>query len=717
MRSVSETILYVGANAVNCPVYYWKEGAPLPKMPAAFTIRLKHNGEWIEYKRLFCGFDIETTNKTVKQGKLEKHLAFMYHWQFSIATGIEACIIMGRTWAEFLDFIEQFKIEYNLSDSMRVILWIANAGFEFSFIHKYFEWNTDDFFAREERHPLKARTGGIEIHEALTISGGSLAQLAKDYTHTQKLVGDLDYSIERNSKTPLTYEERDYCINDVAILAEWSAYIFDNYIIPDKRIPLTKTGILRSETRMQLVADKGQDGARAYRQLIYEAFPDEKTYNEWFRYLFRGGYVHANCLMTGFTITPKKSDKNPFIDGYDITSSYPKEMLFEAEYPLTPFVDTPFDENLLVTKCCIMRVTFTNLRRRWAHSIESKSKAIRCEDSKKIKCVFDNGRVAQAGVLEVLITNIDYQLYKLYYTWDDAVVTEFRTAEKGFLPLFIRKTLAKYYKLKAQLKRAGMSESNEYIIAKQKVNSFFGMLITRIELDKISYDNILQQWVVSEKELDFNEELKSLFLLPQWGIFVTALGRRSLLDCTARITEAIGDGSGENGAGVIYNDTDSIKVYDPDGKAAKIIEAYNAEIETKRAAAHLTSPDFDGLGCYDHESKYEKFKTLGSKRYLTQENGKIKATIAGLPKKSILNVKGDPFEKFDLDGILLEAEVSLKKTASYNDEHTQAVIDGELMQEESSCGIFDITFRMNLDKAYYAIVTDGLTERVRKYGD
>ena len=59
----------------------------------------------------------------------------------------------------------------------------------------------------------------------------------------------------------------------------------------------------------------------------------------------------------------------------------------------------------------------------------------------------------------------------------------------------------------------------------------------------------------------------------------------------------------------------------------------------------------------------------------------------------------------------------MKKTASYNDEHTQAVIDGELMQEESSCGIFDITFRMNLDKAYYAIVTDGLTERVRKYGD
>ena len=149
----------------------------------------------------------------------------------------------------------------------------------------------------------------------------------------------------------------------------------------------------------------------------------------------------------------------------------------------------------------------------------------------------------------------------------------------------------------------------------------------------------------------------------------------------------------------------------------KIIEEYNAEIESRRAAARLTSPEFDGLGCYDHEAQYNRFKTLGAKRYLTEEHGKIKATIAGLPKQSILKVAGDPFEEFDLDGMTLEAAVSLKKTISYNDEHTQAIVDGELMQEESSAGIYDISFTMNLDKAYYAIVTDVLALRVRKYGD
>lgn len=703
---VKDTKIYISNDiTIDTPVYYWEIGARLPEPPLAFTIKLKHNGEWIEYKRLYCGFDIETTNVNEK----DRHLAFMYHWQFCIASGTDGFVMMGRTWPEFLDFMEQLRARYDLNDNSRLICWIANAGFEFQFMRKYFDWDPEDFFAREERHPMKARTGGFEFHEALTISGGSLAQLAKDYTHTQKLKGDLDYSIPRNSSTLLSVQEQDYCINDVVILAEWSRFIFDNYIIKDKRIPLTKTGILRSETRMQLEADKGRNGAAAYRQLIYEAFPDEETYNTWFHYLFRGGYVHSNCLMSGFTIYGA--------DGYDITSSYPKEMLFEAEYPLTPFVKCDFNPELLKTKCCIMTVRFKDIRRRWAHSIESKSKVIEIANSKKTYCVYDNGRIAQAGSLTVMLTSIDWELYNLFYTWDGVEILDFYTAEKGFLPLFIRKTLAKYYKLKAQLKKSGKQDTPEYIIAKQKVNSFFGMMVTRIELDKISYNNLRDMWDVSEKALDFGEEIKSMFLLPQWGIWVTALGRRSLLTVTAAVTEAIGDGSGDNGAGVIYNDTDSIKVYDPDGKAREIIERYNEQIEAKRAAARLTSPEFGGLGQYDFEVHYDRFKTLGAKRYLTEEHGKVKATIAGLPKQSILKADGDPFELFDMDGMLLDADVSLKKTISYNDEPSEAYVNGELMHEESSAGIYDISFTMNLDKAYYAIITAGLTERVRKYGD
>lgn len=675
-------------------------------MPRGKVIKLKHNGEFYEYETVYCGFDIETTNIEAN----DKHLAFMYHWQFSISTEESAAVFMGRTWLDFFDFIEQLKQRYDLSDNRRIIVWIANAGFEFQFIRKHMQWDPDDFFAREERHPMKMRSYGLEFHEALTISGGSLAQLAKDYTVTQKLAGDLDYDIPRNSKTQLTDQEKDYCINDVVILSEWSKFIFDNYIKPDKRIPLTKTGILRSETRLCLQNTVGQGGLKTYRSLIYEAFPDPETYDNWFRYLFRGGYVHSNCLMTGFEISE--------VDGYDITSSYPKEMLIEPEYPLTPFVKTQFNAKDLQEKCCIMLVRFKNIRRKWALSIESKSKAVQLVGSEKMPIVIDNGRIAQAAALKVWITNLDFDMYKQFYVWDgEPEIIEFWTSEKGYLPLFIRKTLAKYYKLKAQLKRDGKQDTPEYVIAKQKVNSFFGMMVTRIELDKIQYDNDSQAWQVLDKELDFYDEIKSQFLLPQWGIFVTALARKSLLSVTAAITSVIGDGSGDNGAGVIYNDTDSIKVFDPDGIAAKIIDEYNEKVRAKRVKARLVSEEFSELGEFDHEAHYKRFKTLGAKRYLVEENGKYKATIAGLPKQSILNIQGDPFCQFDLDGMLLDADVSLKKTISYNDSHTEAIVDGELMQEESSAGIYDISFTMNLEKAYYTLVTAGLTERIRKYGD
>lgn len=680
-------------------------------MPRCESIKLKHNDQWFEYEAIYAGFDIETTNINIpgKKAGEEKHYAFMYHWQFIIASNAFAFIFMGRTWSAFLDFMQAIEKFYGLSADKRIIIWVANLGFEFQYIRKYFEWDSDDFFAREERHPMKARTGGFEFHEALSISGGSLAQLAKDYTTTQKLIGDLDYDILRNSKTPMQADEIQYCINDVVILAEWSKFIFRTYIKPDKRIPLTKTGILRSETRLAMQEECGVAGFRQYRDLIRGAFPDPETYAYWFKYLFRGGYVHSNILMTGVKIK--------HVHGVDITSSYPTEMLLRREYPLTPFIDADFSEELIEKRCCIMTVRFTNIKRRWAHSIESQSKAIELTGSKDMPLIIDNGRIAQAASLTCMLTNLDYKIYKMFYTWDSMKVLTFQISEKGLLPRPIRRTLAKYYKLKAQLKKTGQKDTTEYTIAKQKVNSFFGMLVTRIELDKISYDSEAQEWIIDEKQLDFNEEIKSQFLLPQWGIFVTALGRYTLLTVSAAITKAIGDGSGDNGAGIIYNDTDSIKFYDPDDKAKAIIDSYNNNIAALRGAFGLNSAEFDGLGEFDYEAYYDTFKTLGAKRYLTSEHGKIQATIAGLPKQSILNISGDPFEAFDADGMLLDAEVSLKKTISYNDEHTQAIVDGELMQEESSAGIFDITFKMNLDKAYYAIVVAGLTERIRKYGD
>lgn len=678
---------------------------PFPMPAGGRKLQLKYAGNPYKLYKFYCGFDIETTN--IIEG--DSKLAFMYHWQFVFADDNTAHLFTGRTWAAFLKLVEELEKFYSLSEDKRIIVWVANLGFEFSFIRRYFDFNNEDFFARELRHPMKARTGGFEFHEALTISGGSLAQLAKDYTTTQKLKGDLDYSIRRNSKTPLTSEEKEYCYNDVLILAEWSKYIFDNYIIPDSRIPLTKTGILRSECRLAAEDQLGTGGMIKYRQLIKEAFPDEKQYETWFRWLFRGGYVHSNILMTGFEI--------PNADGYDITSSYPARMDLEDGYPMTPFKKVEFKEEYLKTKCCILHIKFYDIRRRWAHSIESKSKCLYLAGSEETPIVIDNGRVAQAAEMEVYITEIDFEIYQRFYGWSSFEVLECWISERGMLPLFLRKTLNKHYITKDTLKRQGLTDTVEYFIAKQKINSFFGMLITRIELSKIIYDD---EWRIEEKELDFQDEIKSQFLLPQWGIYVTCFGRKSLLNLVADITEAIGDGSGDNGAGVIYCDTDSIKYYDPEHKVPSLVDAYNVKNAKQLEICKLTPEAFSGLGMYDHEKGYpvKRFKTLGAKRYLIEDNaGNVKATIAGLPKQSILKIGGDPFDAFDLDGMELEAEAEIKNTIHYNDEPTCANVEGEIMYEESSAAIYDIGFTMNLDKIYHSLVVTDIEERVKKYGD
>lgn len=687
--------------------YNYREGNLLPElMPTPVKeIPLKHNGQEFIILELYAGFDIETTNIPG-----EAHEAYMYHWQFAIANDNYITVFTGRTWNAFLGFMEAIEDHYNLSSDRRLIIWVANLGFEFQFMRKYFDWDVEDFFAREERHPFKCRAYGFEFHEALTISGGTLEQLAKDYTATQKLKGDLDYSILRNSQTQLTYQELSYCLNDVIILSEWSRYIFVNYIIPDKRVPLTKTGILRSETRQNGVKMLKSAGFMEYRKLIYDIFPDEKTYQKFFKYLFRGGYVHANINLCGYEIDD--------MEGHDITSSYPTEMLLKDNYPITKFIPVDYDAALLHIKCCIMRVTFTNIRRRYSISIESKSKAEELENSATMPIVIDNGRIAQAGKLTVWLTELDFENYKDFYIWDKMEVSEFYIADRGKLPLFIRATLAKYYILKSKLKASGLNNTPEYVIAKQKVNSFFGMMVTRIELDKISYDNTSDNWVISEKELDYQEEIKSQFLAPQWGIWVTANARRTLLYVTARITDAIGDGSGDILAGVAYNDTDSIKIKDPTGAGRKVIEKYNEYIRNLRRKNKMCNkPEFDGLGEFEFEGHYNRFKTLGAKRYLVEEDGEVKATIAGLPKQSILKLDDDPFDAFNYDGMELSADVEIKKTIAYHDEPTSRIVEGELMHEESSAGIYDIGFTLSLDKAYYLMIVSAAEEGVRKYGD
>lgn len=132
---------------------------------------------------------------------------------------------------------------------------------------------------------------------------------------------------------------------------------------------------------------------------------------------------------------------------------------------------------------------------------------------------------------------------------------------------------------------------------------------------------------------------KNRFLYYPWGIFVTAYARRNLFTAIM-----------ECGNDYIYSDTDSVKILNVESHK-DYFDKYNNEVVEKlqRACKHhgisfdLCKPKtIKGveklLGVWDYEGTYERFKTLGAKRYMVQEKSAL--TVDGVDYDYSLTVSG-----------------------------------------------------------------------------
>jgi hypothetical protein len=665
--------------------------------------RVGHGKNSYQLVEVFDGFDIETTNTYQIEKEFPGWHAYAYHMQVSLYTQRDQYIYLFREWDLVTWFFDQIAEHFQLEEKRHLLLWVANFSFEFQFLRKRLRWDSGewDFFAKEAREPLKATYRGIEFRECLSITRGSLAQLAKDYCKTQKLVGDLDYSIPRNSKTPLTPQEEAYCINDVAILAEFSQYMFNTYIRDDHHIPMTATSIIIREFKEEYknlckARDKklhlypGMSDLE-YTDYIQRMFPTQEEYSLYMKYLFRGGYVHANAVFAGADPVPVRMR--------DITSHYPARMNL-SYCPRTPFKRCAWDPSLIKSKCCIIHAVFTDIRATTSHSIESKNKLL------SYFCVrFDNGRVFSGKQIEVLLTELDFQIYQLFYTWKDLKILDFYTAERGKFPPFVLKVLNRKYKEKNRLKRAGLGKSQKYAITKAGVNTCYGALVKRIRLIRHIYDTKANDWTEDPVQVNFEEEKAKQLLCPYHGIWVTAAARFELLTVLYRLTRA--------GVIVYYMDTDSDK-YQPSHKAEKIFDHYNNTIKRHRIKRGLRDPEFYDLGEFAIEEKNEDgspktvlFKSLGAKRYIYAVDNEIIATVAGMPKMSIKALgdsQEDIFNAFSICGFALTPEESNKLTTRYIDDYSNAMIDGVLMEEESSVALYQIPFKITVKDEYKAFI-------------
>lgn len=636
------------------------------------------------YVHMYCGFDIETY--TIP----ENHHGYMYIWQFSMY-GKSNYIVYGRTWYEFQNFINAL-IEYlNLSHERRLIVGVGNLSFEHQFMKQWFKWGY--CFARELRKPIVAclENETIEFRDVLMITGGSLKQLAKEYTVTQKVDGeDLGYDIPRNYTTPLTEKNLNYCLKDVAILAEYMYYIFNTYIIPDHYVPMTKTGLLRRQVK------KSMGKRYIIKQEIYRAYPiDYKLYQLLMQYCFRGGYTHGNVRHMGKKISGFRSR--------DITSSYPYTMLCYDGFPNSPLKQEPVSlfYKRLETHCCIFEVTFLKIKSKTDHAIESKSKCVDLSSD----AIIDNGRVRCASVMTVWLTELDYVIYNKFYKWQTMTVNHLFTSVKGKLPKYLRLPLAHAYMKKAEMKHKGLSGTPEYALYKSLVNSAFGMCVTRLQEKEIKLSELFCEWYADGSAFDYEKEKKKAFLLPQWGIYVCAYSRYRLLNVLYA--------TGQDG---IYCDTDSIKYF---GDYEKMFEQINNDttLTVKKMCEELdlNYDLFYDLGSFESEynGDYLSGKFLGAKRYIITHNGEDYVTIAGLPKQALIEYcKANGLDIYDIfhDGMLLNIDVSMKNAVTYNDRDHYDIIDGVKCHERSSVGIYPNTFKLSLQSYYVNLINNYVKE-------
>lgn len=264
------------------------------------------NNHGLEFYNIPCGFDIETSSfyrDGIKQ-------AVMYEWSFGIGYfedgEFKNLITAGRTWESFETFLSAVALWLDLKpDSRRLVCYVHNLPYEWQFIRKRFTWNK--VFLLDDRKPVYAITDtGIEFRCSLKLSGKSLANTAKDLMKykTEKMVGDLDYTLIRHPETPLTDKEWGYCEHDIKVMLSYIQEKIESDGSINK-IPLTKTGYVRRYCKeccfpeeegvfdiYEDVETETEGISRAERSLYRRIYPRESekgrddSYESWFIRLY-----------------------------------------------------------------------------------------------------------------------------------------------------------------------------------------------------------------------------------------------------------------------------------------------------------------------------------------------------------------------------------------------------------------------------------------------
>lgn len=634
------------------------------------------------YRNIITAFDIETTTlQDIEQ-------SFMYIWQMQV--GRDNTVI-GRTWPQFFELLLKIR---KLLNGDWLVIYVHNLSFEFQFLKGLYEFDEDEVFCTDSRKILKCTMFDcIEFRCSYLLTNMSLDEFtSRMKIEHRKLSGDLfDYSKIRYPDTELSDYEIQYCINDVQGLVEALYKSFEIEGDNVETVPLTSTGYVRRDARRAMESYNHDQ--------LAEMLPDPEVYSL-LRSAFRGGNTHANRWYSDQIVEDVKS--------VDRVSSYP-DVMINCKFPMMKFYREPDPVSIRRLKALIWKHKKPVLMNIAFHDIDLKdilqgAPYLTKDKSRNIiNGVFDNGRILRADYLETTLTDIDFKIILSMYKWSACNPYEVYTSVYKPLPEALKNVILKYYVDKTELK--GLPDQEVYYTkSKNKLNSCYGMTAQDPVKQSIKYRD--GEFILDIQDIDklLKASNKKAFLSYAWGVWVTAWARY-------RLQEVI-DIAGHN---FIYCDTDSVKyIGDID------IAAYNRQRVRDSRKNKAYARDQKGIIHYmgvfeneiDNEKKaYDRFKTMGAKKYVYEVNGKLHITIAGVSKKIGAEELGT-IENFN-EGFTFYAAGG---TESIFNDNVDFIIEreGHTLRITDNIVIEPSTYTLGLTAEYKAIL-DGLADI--KYSD
>lgn len=648
----------------------------------------------LDYLHNLSAFDIETTRDQ------ETEQAWMYIWMW----GFEGIgVLLGRTWDEFKTALEKVREQLN---GRTLVVLVHNLSYEFSYLRNVYEWKPEEVFALQPRKVAKARMGeDFEFRCTYIHSNMSLDLWTRKMgvEHAKKSGEDFNYLKTRYEDTPLTDYELEYCCNDV--LGCMEAYRAEMERDGDliSTIPMTSTGYVRRDVKHAM---------RPLMRSLHNMAPNFKTYTA-LREAFRGGLTHANRYYAGTILHDVQSA--------DRSSSYP-DVICNCDFPMGRFRPVrncsaeKVQQLLKDRKAVLCRVMMWDVCLRdpmdgFPYLSVSKCRGLRSYNRKtgeRASYADDNGRVLRADFLETTVTDVDLRIILRQYQCKDMQIHDAWWTHYGPLPDPLRLTVREYYRNKTELKDKEDSDSKLlYDKSKNLLNSCYGMMAQDPLRDPVAwlagawqmayFDKDQGEWVMGKKDPEkaLRDAQRNVYLLYQWGCWVTAWARLRLMEGVAQC-----------GGRCVYVDTDSCKYL-----GAVDWEPYNRKRIKDSAQSGAWATDSKGkrhyMGVYEQEQGYTEFKTMGAKKYAYIHEGstEVETTIAGVSKKyggrELQAAGGLPaFEEgfiFTLAG----------GTASFYNDNTpisKVIRDGHVVEMGPNICIAPSTYRVGLSDEYREIL-------------